>query len=69
MEYAIQFADQQQWGKIELAEINQIRIYKQTILPCELVRMNSSNSIECFYNINKRSILKWKFEWLIIPKS
>ena len=52
MEYAIQYAKQEQQGKNEIAAINQIRVYKQVILPCELVGMNGGESTDCFHNIN-----------------
>ena len=57
IEYTLEYTSLQKWNKKHISEINQIRIFKQAILLCELVRMNRKEMTEYFYDINAKSYL------------
>ena len=61
MEYAVKFAAIKSWTETELVSINQIRLFKQSYLPCKLVRMNGREQTKCFNEINKKSYLEWHY--------
>ena len=68
IEYTLEYTLFQKWNKKNISKINQIRLFKQAILLCELVRMNGREIIECFYDINIKSCLVWKLPQLTVPK-
>ena len=48
IEFAVQYWKIKSFYKKDLAAINQVRLFKQTLLPCELVSTTGRGTIECF---------------------
>ena len=43
-------------------------MYKQTYIQYELVGLTGQEITEYYHDIKKKSIIKWKFNWPIVPK-
>ena len=52
MEFIIKFAIIQKWTDNEVAELNQIRVYKKILIPGELVGMTGCQTTPCFLDTN-----------------
>ena len=58
MDYAIDYVNERYLSEKILAPINHVRLYKEMILPCELVRMEGSCKTLEFRNTNDKSCIK-----------
>ena len=68
MDYAIDYVNKRNLLKKILASINHMRLYKEMILLCELVRIEGSCKTLEFRNINDKSCIKWKIKFPKLPK-
>ena len=68
MDYAIKYVDRQRLNENILAPINQIRIHKRMLLPCELVGFNGEKRTKEMREREMKSCVEWKFEYDKVPK-
>ena len=72
IDLAVQYANE---NKVEsktriklLQNINMVRLYKETILPFELVGVDGRNTTNAYWNQGKTSSIKWRVMQSIITK-
>lgn len=46
---------------VTLGQINQVRLYKKVLLPCEVISFDGHAPTRFFYNQDEESPLAWKF--------
>jgi len=68
MDYAIQFTKSNQEFENSIQIINHVRIFKQMLLPCELVGLNGNKRTFEFRNSLERSCIRWKIKFPTITK-
>jgi len=68
MDYAIKYVDSQRLKEEILAPINQIRIHKRMLLPCELVGFNGESKTKEMREKELKSCVEWKFKYDEVPK-
>ena len=61
MEYIIEYVESNQRNKEELWQINYVRLKKEILLPCEVVRAKGKIQTSCYRNIQEKSLIKWNF--------
>ena len=68
MQLAVEYIQQNKLKLEIFDQINHIWLYKKAILPVELIESNGRIVTECFEAIENKSMLKWVFNSLDIPK-
>ena len=65
MEHALERAQEEVRPKEITRKMNHVRIWKKSILPCEIVEINGNNASACGDKDGEYSLMQWKFK---IPK-
>ena len=61
MQHGTYYANDQPRSKVIVDKINQVRLWKRSILPCDLVGLEGTKTNNCGERDDEQSILKWKF--------
>ena len=68
MDYAIKHVKNKELKDEILAPINQVRIHKRMMIPCELVGFSGDKSTKEMREKEARSSVIWKFKFDVVPK-
>ena len=64
----VDYVKEKRLHKSYIKEINYVQLYKQIILPCELLGFNRKNQTRCYKYVEEVSYLKKAFKILKTPK-
>ena len=62
MEYALEYVEVRNRKRVELRQINYVRLKKGILLPCEVVRSTGKMQTSCYRNIFEMSPINWKLD-------
>ena len=68
MDMVVEYIRNQEFRSEIIALINQVRIYKRMMLPCELIGFQGSNKIKEARECEEKSYVIWKFDFEVVPK-
>ena len=62
------YVQRKELEKSILAPLNHVRLFKQMILPCELLGLKGEEEIKSYKEVLEKSCLKWKILFPEVPK-
>ena len=68
MDLAAAHAESKNMSEKIIAPINQVRLFKKVILPCELVGLLGNKKTKCFNRVIEASSTRWNIDFHIVPK-
>jgi len=68
MDYAEKYVRCKEIGKNILAPLNHVRLWKQMVLPCELIGLTGTKRTKACQKIESKSSLKWRIPFPTLPK-
>ena len=68
MDYVVEYVKANDMNKNDVAPLNHMRLYKQMILPCELVGLIGRDKMDGYRNEIALSCLKQKIVFPVMPK-
>ena len=68
MDYAEEHVRCKEIGKKLLAPLNHVRLWKQMVLPCELIGLTGTKKTKACQQIESKSSLKWIISFPTLPK-
>ena len=63
MEYAEQYIKEKNIDDAIFNQTNHIRLYKEMIIPAELVRARGEDRTDTYNELEKKSLLKWNIKF------
>ena len=68
MDFAVEYVKRQGMSTKVIAPLNHVRLFKQMIMPCELVGLSGTAETKAYRQFDCRSCLKWKIPFPKMPK-
>jgi len=68
MDYAVEYAKRENAADREREAINHVRIYKNMILPFEVVGFRGGQETKEYKNVFEKSSVRWKVSFDVVPK-
>ena len=68
MDYAVEYAKRENAADGEREAINYVRIYKNMILPFEVVGFRGGQETKEYRNMFEKSSVRWKVSFNVVPK-